>query len=126
MSASSFLDSDFPSVPSSAPPSAFSSLVSTQPPFSRKDFSSPACAAFKKHLQFFRHCVLDFTGQPELGLERDEAAVQRALQRINQMTADRLLKPSIAKSFAFEDFVAANQFMETCPAGGRVVMTLES
>ena len=56
----------------------------------------------------------------------DEAAVQRALQRINQMTADRLLKPSIAKSFAFEDSVAANQFMETCPAGGRVVMTLES
>ena len=90
------------------------------------DAAFPACAAFKKHLQFFRHCVLDFTGQPELGLERDEAAVQRALQRINQMTADRLLKPSIAKSFAFEDFVAANQFMETCPAGGRVVMTLES
>jgi len=90
------------------------------------DAAFPACAAFKKHLQFFRHCVLDFTGQPELGLERDEAAVQRALQRINQMTADRLLKPSIAKSFAFEDFIAANQFMETCPAGGRVVMTLES
>ena len=90
------------------------------------DAAFPACAAFKKHLQFFRHCVLDFTGQPELGLERDEAAVQRALQRINQMTADRLLKPSIARSFAFEDFVAANQFMETCPAGGRVVMTLES
>ena len=90
------------------------------------DAAFPACAAFKKHLQFFRHCVLDFTGQPELGLERDEAAVRRALQRINQMTADRLLKPSIAKSFAFEDFVAANQFMETCPAGGRVVMTLES
>ncbi|SIR86445.1 NADPH:quinone reductase [Aquipseudomonas alcaligenes] len=89
------------------------------------DAAFPACAAFKKHLQFFRHCVLDFTGQPELGLERDEAAVQRALQRINQMTADRLLKPSIARTFAFEDFVAANQFMETCPAGGRVVMTLQ-
>lgn len=90
------------------------------------DAAFPACAAFKKHLQFFRHCVLDFTGQPELGLERDEEAVQRALQRINQMTADRLLKPSIAKSFTFEDFIEANRFMETCPAGGRVVMTLES
>ncbi|MFG0382320.1 zinc-dependent alcohol dehydrogenase family protein [Pseudomonas sp. zbq_18] len=89
------------------------------------DAAFPACAAFKKHLQFFRHCVLDFTGQPELGLQRDEAAVQRALTRINQMTADRLLKPTIAKTFSFEDFVAANQFMETCPAGGRVVMTLE-
>jgi NADPH:quinone reductase-like Zn-dependent oxidoreductase len=90
------------------------------------DAAFPACAAFKKHLQFFRHCVLDFTGQPGLGLERDEAAVQRALLRINQMTADRLLKPTIARAFAFEDFVAANQFMETCPAGGRVVMTLDT
>jgi NADPH:quinone reductase-like Zn-dependent oxidoreductase len=88
------------------------------------DAAFPACAAFKKHLQFFRHCVLDFTGQPDLGLQRDEEAVQRALLRINQMTADRLLKPTIAKSFDFEDFVAANQFMETCPAGGRVVMTV--
>ena len=26
------------------------------------DTAFPACAAFKKHLQFFRHCVLDFTG----------------------------------------------------------------
>lgn len=88
------------------------------------DASFPACAAFKKHLQFFRHCVLDFTGQPDLGLQRNEEAVQSALQRINQLTADRLLKPTIAKSFAFEDFVAANRLMETCPAGGRVVMTL--
>ena len=90
------------------------------------DAAFPACAAFKKHLQFFRHCVMDFTGQPDLGLQRDEEAVQRALQRINQLTADRLLKPTIAKSFALEDFVAANQFMETCPAGGRVVMTVAS
>ena len=88
------------------------------------DAAFPACAAFKKHLQFFRHCVMDFTGQPDLGLQRDEEAVQRALQRINQTTADRLLKPTIAKSFDFEDFVAANQFMETCPVGGRVAMTV--
>lgn len=88
------------------------------------DASFPACAAFKKHLQIFRHCVLDFTGQPDLGLLRDEAAVQRALTRISQLTRDHLLKPSIAKTFAFEDFVAANQFMETCPAGGRVVMSV--
>ena len=90
------------------------------------DAAFPACAAFKKHLQFFRHCVLDFTGQPDLGLQRDEDAVQKALQRINQLTSDRLLRPTIARSFAFEDFVAANEFMETCPTGGRVVMTLDA
>ncbi len=86
------------------------------------DAAFPACAAFKKHLQFFRHCVMDFTGAPDVGLEPDAEAVQRALAHINQMTSDGLLKPSIDKVFAFEDFVAANRYMETCPAGGRVVM----
>ncbi|KAF1053337.1 MAG: Phthiocerol/phenolphthiocerol synthesis polyketide synthase type I PpsC [Stenotrophomonas maltophilia] len=86
------------------------------------DAAFPACAAFKKHLQFFRHCVLDFTGQPEIGLDRDDGAVARALQAINQMTADHLLKPSIDRVFEFEDFVEANRYMETCPGGGRVVL----
>lgn len=86
------------------------------------DATFPACAAFKKHLQIHRHCVLDFTGQPELGLERNAAAVNDALARINQLTEAGLLKAPIAKTFAFEDFVAANLYMETCPAGGRVVM----
>jgi NADPH:quinone reductase-like Zn-dependent oxidoreductase len=39
-----------------------------------------------------------------------------------QLTEAGLLKAPIAKTFAFEDFVAANLYMETCPAGGRVVM----
>ncbi|MBC9250740.1 alcohol dehydrogenase [Pseudomonas alcaligenes] len=88
------------------------------------DAAFPACAAFKKHLQFYRHCILDFTGQPELGLEYNEAAVQRALTRVNQLTADRLLKPTICKTFDFKDFVKASEFMETCPANGRVVMSV--
>ena len=88
------------------------------------DASFPACAAFKKHLKFFRHCVLDFTGQPELGLPRDEAAVRRALACINQLTEQGLLRPSVARVFDFEDFIEACRFMETCPAGGRVVMRL--
>ncbi|TBV09950.1 zinc-dependent alcohol dehydrogenase family protein [Phytopseudomonas dryadis] len=89
------------------------------------DAAFPACAAFKKHLQFFRHCVLDFTGHSELGIEQDCAAVQRALQHINQLTADRLLTPRIDKVFAFEDFVEAHRYMETGPESGRVVLTLE-
>ncbi|TBU97478.1 zinc-dependent alcohol dehydrogenase family protein [Phytopseudomonas dryadis] len=89
------------------------------------DAAFPACAAFKKHLQFFRHCVLDFTGHSELGIEQDCAAVQRALQHINQLTADRLLTPRIDKVFAFEDFVEAHRYMETGPENGRVVLTLE-
>ena len=86
------------------------------------DTAFPACAAFKKHLQFFRHCVLDFTGCPELGIEPNNDAVQRALTHINQMTADRLLTPVIDKVFDFEDFVEAHRYMETCPNRGRVAL----
>lgn len=88
------------------------------------DTAFPACAAFKKHLQFFRHCVLDFTGHSELGIEQNQEAVQRALQHINQLTADRLLQPTIDKVFAFDDFVASHRYMETCPSRGRVVLEL--
>ena len=89
------------------------------------DAAFPACAAFKKHLQFFRHCVLDFTGHSELGIEQDCAAVQRALDHINQLTADRLLKPCIDKVFEFDAFVEAHRYMEGCPDRGRVALTLE-
>jgi len=88
------------------------------------DTAFPACAAFKKHMQLFRHCVLDFTGHPELGIEPNLEAVQRALQHINQLTADHLLTPVIDKVFAFDDFIAAHRYMETCPNRGRVALLL--
>jgi NADPH:quinone reductase-like Zn-dependent oxidoreductase len=88
------------------------------------DTAFPACAAFKKHMQFFRHCVLDFTGHPELGIEPNQEAVQRALQHINRLTADHLLTPVIDKVFAFDDFIAAHRYMETCPNRGRVALVL--
>ena len=89
------------------------------------DTAFPACAAFKKHLQFFRHCVLDFTGHSELGIEQDHAAVQRALDHINMLTADGLLKPRIDKTFPFEEFAESHRYMEACPDRGRVALTLE-
>lgn len=88
------------------------------------DTAFPACAAFKKHMQFFRHCVLDFTGLPELGIEPNQEAVQRALQHINQLTADHLLTPVIDRVFSFDDFIAAHRYMETCPNRGRVALVL--
>jgi NADPH:quinone reductase-like Zn-dependent oxidoreductase len=75
-------------------------------------------------MQFFRHCVLDFTGHPELGIEPNQEAVQRALQHINRLTADHLLTPVIDKVFAFDDFIAAHRYMETCPNRGRVALVL--
>ncbi|MFB8832090.1 zinc-dependent alcohol dehydrogenase family protein [Azotobacter sp. CWF10] len=88
------------------------------------DASFPACAAFQKHLQFFRHCILDFTGHPELGIEPDRETVRTALQQIDELTTQGLLRPPIDRVFAFEEFVAANRYLESGPDRGRVVLEL--
>lgn len=85
----------------------------------------PACAAFKKNFKFFVHCVFDFTGDPELGIAQEREALERALARINQMTADRLLTPQIDRVFAFDKVQDAHRYMETCPSRGRVVLQVE-
>ncbi|KSS10163.1 zinc-dependent alcohol dehydrogenase family protein [Pseudomonas aeruginosa] len=82
----------------------------------------PACAAFKKHLQFYRHCLMDFTGHPEMGLERNDESVTKALAHIEQLTRDRLLKPVIDRVFEFDQVIEAHRYMETCPKRGRVVI----
>jgi NADPH:quinone reductase-like Zn-dependent oxidoreductase len=84
----------------------------------------PAWTAFRKHLQFFQHNLLDFTGHAELGIEPNREAVQRALSDINQLTRDGLLKPLIDREFAFDQAVEAHRYMETCPNRGRVVITV--
>lgn len=86
------------------------------------DVAFPACEAFKKHLQFFRHCVLDFTGYPELGIEPQPELVHNALQHINQLTEEGKLQPPIDRVFPFTDFVEATRYLELCPSRGRVVM----
>ena len=85
----------------------------------------PACAAFKKKFKLYIHCVQDFTGQPEMGLEADCAAVREALQHIDQLTRDRLLKAQIKQVFPFEQFVEAHRCMEQCPTRGRVVLSVD-
>jgi NADPH:quinone reductase-like Zn-dependent oxidoreductase len=87
--------------------------------------SFPACAAFKKHLQIFRHSVLDFTGHPGLGLEPNAEAVQHALKVINQMTRDGLLKPIVTHTLPFDQFVEAHRLVESDSLKGRVVLVVE-
>lgn len=86
----------------------------------------PACAAFQKNIQFFVHCVGNFTGKPELGIHQDEEVVKRALRDINQMTADRVLLPQVTKVFPFDQIVEAHRLMDGCPVGGRVVLEVDS
>ncbi|MCW3148209.1 zinc-dependent alcohol dehydrogenase family protein [Stutzerimonas stutzeri] len=85
----------------------------------------PACAAFKKNFKFFLHCLCDFTGQPELGIEQNREAVERALQHINQLTADRLLRPQVDRVFTFEQVVEAHHYVESGIPRGRVVLTVD-
>ncbi|MGB4074493.1 zinc-dependent alcohol dehydrogenase family protein [Pseudomonas sp.] len=84
----------------------------------------PACAAFQKNIQFFVHCIGNFTGKEELNIPQDEVALTKALQGINQLTAYGLLLPLIDKVYAFDQVVAAHRYMETCPSRGRVLLDL--
>ncbi|WP_354307363.1 zinc-dependent alcohol dehydrogenase family protein [Pseudomonas sp. PvP001] len=84
----------------------------------------PACAAFQKNIQFHVHCLGNFLGKPELGIIQDAEALQRALRDINQMTADRVLVPQVAKVYPFDEFVEAHKAMDECPCGGRIALQL--
>jgi NADPH:quinone reductase-like Zn-dependent oxidoreductase len=84
----------------------------------------PAWAAFRKHLQFHRFSLLDFTGHAELGIQADGAAVKAALEEINRMTAHGMLRPLIDRTFSFEDVVEAHHHLEAFPSLGRVVMKI--
>lgn len=84
----------------------------------------PAWTAFRKHLQFHRFSLLDFTGHAELGIKADDAAVKTALDEINRMTAKGLLPPIIDRSFTFDEFVEAHHHIEAFPSLGRVVIRI--
>ncbi|WP_437882288.1 zinc-dependent alcohol dehydrogenase family protein [Pseudomonas sp. LRF_L74] len=82
----------------------------------------PACAAFQKNIQFFVHCIGNFTGKEELGIPQDVEAVGKALQGIDQLTRDGLLRTQVDRTFEFADVIEAHRYMETCPRRGRVVL----
>jgi NADPH:quinone reductase-like Zn-dependent oxidoreductase len=86
----------------------------------------PACAAFQKNIQFFVHCIGNFTGKPELGIIQDQVALQRALRDINQLTADRVLVPLKTTVFPFNQFVEAHRYMDECPCRERVALQVEA
>jgi NADPH:quinone reductase-like Zn-dependent oxidoreductase len=86
----------------------------------------PACAAFQKNIQFFVHCIGNFTGKEELDIPQDKEAVAKALKGINQLTADGLLRPLIDTVFDFDKVIEAHRHMETCPSRGRVVLQVQT
>jgi NADPH2:quinone reductase len=82
----------------------------------------PAQQAFRKNMKFFVHCLENFTGKPELGIEQNTAAIQRALETINALTEQGALKADIHRTWPFEQFGKAHHHLDDQPVRGRVVL----
>jgi NADPH:quinone reductase-like Zn-dependent oxidoreductase len=82
----------------------------------------PAQEAFQKNIKFFVHCLSNFTGKAELGVEPNHEALQRALGVINQLTAQGLLTSRVDKVFPLEKATSAQRYMDEFPVIGRVVL----
>lgn len=82
----------------------------------------PAQEAFQKNIKFFVHCLSNFTGKAEMGVEPDVEAVQRALAVINQLTVAGTLTSRVDKIFALNKATSARRYMEEFPMMGRVVL----
>jgi NADPH:quinone reductase-like Zn-dependent oxidoreductase len=85
----------------------------------------PAQQAFRKNMRFHVHCLENFTGKPELGIEQNGPALERALDAINALTAEGLLKPDIHRTWPFEQFGKAHNHLDEHPVRGRVVLKVK-
>lgn len=84
----------------------------------------PAVAALSRNIQFHVHCLGNFTGKYELGIQQDAAAMERALVAINMLTADGALALDIDRVFTFEQVAEAHHYLEGNPVRGHVVLDL--
>ncbi|OHV08800.1 zinc-dependent alcohol dehydrogenase family protein [Kushneria phosphatilytica] len=74
--------------------------------------SFPAQAAFSKNIRFFLHCLSNFAGKPELGIEQNRDALQRAIRAVDRYTLEGRLTPHIDRIFDFDDMVEAHRYLE--------------
>jgi len=82
----------------------------------------PAQEAFRKNIKFFIHCLDNFTGSVERGIEPNHEAVQRALAVINQYTRDGVLTSRVDKVFPYEKATSAQRYIDEVTVVGRVVL----
>lgn len=86
----------------------------------------PACVSFQKHLQILRHCLMDYSGCPELNIAAQPELLEQAYQRVQQLLDNGQLQATVAARFSLSQAAAAHDLMETCPRGGRVVLSVEA
>jgi NADPH:quinone reductase-like Zn-dependent oxidoreductase len=84
----------------------------------------PAIAQFRKSWHFHVYKVLEFTGAATMGLPRDEGALGRALNFVNEGLASGALQVRIDRSFALDDVVQAHRYLERAGHIGKVVLTV--
>lgn len=82
----------------------------------------PALEAFQKNIKFFVHCLSNFTGRADLGVEQNHEAMQRALTVINQLTAEGLLTSRVDKIFPLGKATFAQRYIDEFSMVGRVVL----
>lgn len=82
----------------------------------------PAQEAFRKNIKFFIHCLDNFTGSVERGIEPNQEALQRALSVINQYTEDGALTARVDKVFPYEKATSAQRYIDEISVVGRVVL----
>ncbi|MDB6144292.1 MAG: alcohol dehydrogenase [Pseudomonas sp.] len=82
----------------------------------------PAQEAFQKNIKFFVHCLSNYTGRSDLGVEPNHEALQRALAVINQLTANGQLTSRVDKIFPLGKATFAQRYIDEFAMVGRVVL----
>lgn len=84
----------------------------------------PACVTFQKHLQILRHCIMDYSGCPELNIAAQPELLLAAHAAIHRLLDAGQLSAPIESEFPFEHVAAAQDHLETCPRRGRSILTM--
>ncbi|WP_397452224.1 zinc-dependent alcohol dehydrogenase family protein [Pseudomonas sp. NA-150] len=82
----------------------------------------PAQEAFQKNIKFYIHCLSNFTGRADLGIEQNHEALQRGLDVINQLTLEGALTSRVDKVFPYEKASFAQRYIDEFSMIGRVVL----
>lgn len=88
------------------------------------EFRYPVVAQFRRSWRFHLYVVLEFTGSASMGLPRNDAALQRALQYLDTGLSDGSLRVKIDRCFSLKDVVNAHRYLERGQHVGKVVMTI--
>jgi NADPH:quinone reductase-like Zn-dependent oxidoreductase len=89
------------------------------------DLKYPVIAQFRKTWRFHVYVVLEYTGSTTMGLPRDETALGRALEFIDEGLAAGTFRVHIDRRFILDDVAEAHRYFERAGHVGKVVLTVK-